>query len=151
MVHCIDPDCETNRERTTAGSCPKCGKDLRVIYSRAGKRFLGCSGYPNCTQTYPLPQFGKFAPTGDKCPDCGAPILQIWMRGQSWRSCTDMDCPSKGKDKKEGTKTKAAAKKKTTTKTAAKKATTAKKPAAKRSTTKKAVKPEAAATPQATE
>ncbi|HOL08300.1 MAG TPA: DNA topoisomerase, partial [Methanomassiliicoccaceae archaeon] len=51
---CLDPDCETNRERNIVGPCPKCGKDLRIIYSKAGKRFVGCSGYPECTQTYPL-------------------------------------------------------------------------------------------------
>ena len=53
QVHCLDPSCESNRERNTVGACPKCGKDLRVIFSRNGKRFLGCSGYPDCKQTYP--------------------------------------------------------------------------------------------------
>ena len=98
QVHCIDPTCESNRERNTVGSCPKCGKDLRIIFSRAGKRFLGCSGYPDCKQTYPLPQYGQFAATGEKCDACGAPMLQIWMRGQSWKSCVDMECPSKNKN-----------------------------------------------------
>jgi DNA topoisomerase-1 len=133
LVQCIDPDCESNRERTTAGTCPKCGKDLRVIYSRAGKRFLGCSGYPECDQTYPLPQYGKFAPTGEKCPDCGAPVLQIWMRGQSWRSCANMECKSKGK--------KAKAEKGAAAKTAAKKKAPAKKAAAKGPAKKAAAKP----------
>ena len=98
QVHCLDPSCESNRERNTVGACPKCGKDLRVIFSRNGKRFLGCSGYPDCKQTYPLPQYGQFAATGEKCETCGAPLLQIWMRGQTWKSCVDMDCPSKKKN-----------------------------------------------------
>ncbi len=120
QVQCLDPGCESNRERTVAGTCPKCGKDLRVLYSRAGKRFLGCSGYPECKQTYPLPQLGTFTATGDMCEQCGAPILQIWMRGQSWKSCADMDCPSKGTDKKESKK-KAAPKKGPSAKTSSKK------------------------------
>ncbi|NLT38380.1 MAG: DNA topoisomerase I [Methanomassiliicoccus sp.] len=98
QVHCIDPSCESNRERNTVGDCPKCGKDLRVIFSRAGKRFLGCSGYPECKQTYPLPQYGQFSATGEKCEACSAPMIQIWMRGQSWKSCVDMECPTKKKN-----------------------------------------------------
>ena len=144
-MHCIDPSCESNRDRNTVGSCPKCNKDLRVIFSRAGKRFLGCSGYPDCKQTYPLPQYGQFAATGEKCEACGAPMLQIWMRGQSWKSCVDMECPSKKKNGE--TKPKKAAVKKTVVKKATKSkkpsegegpATTAKK--AKASTAKKATK-----------
>ncbi|MBI0583243.1 MAG: DNA topoisomerase I [Methanomassiliicoccus sp.] len=162
QVHCLDPACESNRERTVAGTCPKCEKDLRVLYSRAGKRFLGCTGYPDCRQTYPLPQFGKFSATGDKCEHCGAPILQIWMRGQSWRSCADMDCPSKGKDKNGADGDKAAPKKKAAAKKPAKKApakaakegaetaskktaSTKKKAAAKKPAVKKAAKAETAA------
>jgi DNA topoisomerase-1 len=137
----------------TAGSCPHCGKDLRIIYSRAGKRFLGCSGYPDCKQTYPLPQYGKFAPTGDKCVSCGAPVLQIWMRGQSWKSCANMECPSKKKDTKEkkegGAAVKKVAAKAVTKKTAAKKTQTKKaapkKAPAKKAAVKKAAAPTAAA------
>jgi DNA topoisomerase-1 len=140
QVHCLDPACESNRERTTAGSCPKCGKDLRVIFSRAGKRFLGCSGYPDCKQTYPLPQYGKFAATGDKCEACGAPVLQLWMKGQTWKTCANMDCPSKKKDKNgEGAAAKKATKKAPTKKTtkkaavkAAPKKASVKKPAKKK-------------------
>ncbi len=143
---CLDPDCETNRERNIVGPCPKCGKDLRIIYSKAGKRFVGCSGYPECTQTYPLPQAGRFFATGDNCPECGAPILQISMRGRSWQSCADMNCPSRAKDS-ETANAKTSAKKSTKKATAKKGAKgTAKKTAAKGKgkTTKKA-KPEKAA------
>ncbi len=155
QVQCLDPACESNRERTTVGVCPKCGKDLRVLYSRAGKRFLGCSGYPDCKQTYPLPQFGKFSATGEKCEQCGAPVLQIWMRGQSWRSCADMDCPSKNKEKKEGAKKAAPKKKATASKTAAKettaKKTAVKKAAAKKPATKRSAKAEPAPAPATTQ
>ncbi len=152
-VQCIDPDCESNKEINTVGPCPKCGKDLRVIYSRAGKRFMGCSGYPDCTQTYPLPQGGRFFATGDNCPECGAPVLQISMRGRSWQSCADLNCPSRPANKKTAAgkaAKKPAAKKAATKKTTAKKATSkaaakkvdadgaeAEKPAAKRAASKK--------------
>jgi DNA topoisomerase-1 len=143
QVHCLDNACESNRERTTAGTCPQCGKDLRILYSRAGKRFLGCSGYPDCKKTYPLPQFGKFTATGEKCEHCGAPILQIWMRGQTWKTCADMDCPAKAKDKKAGGKddNKVAGKKKAPVRKATKKVPEGgQKKAVKKATPKKATK-----------
>ena len=139
-VQCLDPDCESNKEKNTVGPCPKCGKDLRVLYSRAGKRFMGCSGYPDCTQTYPLPQAGRFFATGENCPECGAPILQISMRGRSWQSCADMNCPSRASAKKEPAK-KAATKKTAAKKTGTKKATSGK------TTSKAAAKKAVAKTP----
>jgi DNA topoisomerase-1 len=45
--------------------CPECGKPLVIRYSRRGK-FIGCSGYPECTHTEPLTE-----PTGAACPTCG--------------------------------------------------------------------------------
>ncbi|NLK26051.1 MAG: topoisomerase I, partial [Euryarchaeota archaeon] len=119
IVHCLDPDCESNQERTKIGICPQCSNDLRVVYSRAGKRFIGCAGYPDCTQTYPLPQYGRFSADGETCPECGAPILLISMRGRAWQSCVNLDCPTRKKSKKKTTKKKTA-KKKTTKKTASK-------------------------------
>ncbi len=162
LVHCLDPGCESNRERMTAGSCPHCGKDLRIIYSRAGKRFLGCSGYPDCKQTYPLPQYGKFAPTGDKCEGCGAPVLQIWMRGQTWKSCANMDCPTKKKEGEKKSAPKKAAKKAPARKAAPKKTgaeeepakakkAPAKKVAVKKPAVKKKVVAKKAAPPMAVE
>jgi DNA topoisomerase-1 len=37
-------------QHTSSELCPKCGS---VMYIREGKygKFLGCSNYPNCTQT----------------------------------------------------------------------------------------------------
>ena len=99
LVHCLDPDCETNRSRTAVGKCPKCGKELRLIYSKNGKRFLGCSGYPACDRTYPLPQLGYLSGTGETCQECNAPILLIKMKGRSWSFCANIECPSKKRKK----------------------------------------------------
>ena len=118
-IQCLDPECESNLERTIVGKCPTCENDLRVIYSRAGKRFLGCTGYPECTQTYPLPQTGRFLVTDENCPECRAPIVQIAMRGQSWQSCADMNCPTR--------KTKKSTSKKKSTKSSKKSKSTASK------------------------
>ena len=68
------------KEQRTIGKCPSCGKSLVIRRSKNGKRFVGCSGYPKCKVTYPLPQKGKITPTGKVCPECGAPILRIGRR-----------------------------------------------------------------------
>ena len=103
-IQCIDPKCETNLERTTIGKCPDCGKDLRILISRNGKRFVGCSGYPNCTRTYPLYQRGKINILGEECPECGAPVIEILSGRRKTRMCINPDCPTnekKGTEKKE--------------------------------------------------
>ncbi|MBN2110835.1 MAG: topoisomerase DNA-binding C4 zinc finger domain-containing protein [Methanosarcinaceae archaeon] len=39
------------------GKCPECGRMLRIVKTENG-RFVGCSGYPECRKTYPLPKTG---------------------------------------------------------------------------------------------
>jgi DNA topoisomerase I len=95
--HCINPDCESNKQATSVGICPDCGATLRLLYSRAGKRFLGCSAYPNCRRTYPLPQFGALKMTGEVCDACKAPIALVINKGRPWRFCVDMECPKREK------------------------------------------------------
>jgi len=157
-VICIDPECETNRDSTTVGQCPLCGKDLRILYSRFGKQFIGCSGYPECKRTYPLPQLGTVYSTGNKCEVCGAPVMGV-KGPRSWQFCADMDCTSnkRAKKEKEGEEPKKTAAKKPVKKAAAKKApakkaadqgdeapakTTAAKKPVKKAPAKKKVKPE---------
>lgn len=76
------------------GKCPKCGGDLVVRYNRkTGKRFVGCSNWPNCDVTYPLLQRGEIVPTGKTCPECGnAPIVKIKERNREYEVCLDMNC-----------------------------------------------------------
>lgn len=95
--HCINPDCESNKQATSVGTCPECGANLRLLFSRAGKRFLGCSGYPACKRTYPLPQFGSLKMTGEVCDACRAPIALVMNKGRPWRFCVNMECPKREK------------------------------------------------------
>lgn len=58
--------------------CPKCGGKLVIRVSRKG-RFLGCSNYPTCTHTEPLPKNTEEKKTPEihpdaKCPKCGKPM-----------------------------------------------------------------------------
>ncbi len=79
------------------GDCPKCGKNkLRVIRSKTSrKRFVGCEGYPECDQTYPLPQKGDVIGTDEVCPLCRSPKVKILGGRRPWVLCLDPDCPSK--------------------------------------------------------
>src|SRR5262249_9752108 len=36
-------------------SCPECGAPMRVNFAR-GRSFLGCTNYPNCKGTKPIPE-----------------------------------------------------------------------------------------------
>lgn len=93
-IQCIDPKCETNTERTTLGKCPECGGDLRIRYSRNGKRFAGCSRFPECNRTFPLYQRGNITALGEGCQECGAPMIHLKDGKRSFRICIDPDCPS---------------------------------------------------------
>ncbi|MDE1856963.1 MAG: DNA topoisomerase I [Candidatus Micrarchaeota archaeon] len=68
---------EAQKESSIIGKCPKDGGDLRIIRSRAGKYFVGCSNYPKCTQTYSLPQNAKIIATGNTCEHCHTPIIKV--------------------------------------------------------------------------
>ncbi|MBO8173880.1 MAG: DNA topoisomerase I [Thermococcus sp.] len=83
-----------NNDEIIVGKCPKCGGDLVVRYNRkTGKRFVGCSNWPNCDVTYPLLQRGEIIPTGKVCPECGnAPIVKIREGKREYEVCLNMNC-----------------------------------------------------------
>ncbi|BAC44204.1 DNA topoisomerase I [Malacoplasma penetrans HF-2] len=72
--------------------CPKCGKDL--LYKRArrgGSKFIGCSGYPECTHLEPLEKPEELEIS---CPECGSKLLkrkskrqQVFVGCSSWPKC----------------------------------------------------------------
>jgi DNA topoisomerase-1 len=83
------------REDSVLGPCKKCGRKLVIKKARkSGKRFAGCEGYPECDQTYSLPQRGDIIPLGTLCDECGSPEIKVvGRRGRPWITCVDMDCP----------------------------------------------------------
>ncbi len=79
--------------KNTIGECHVDQKSLVIRRSRAGKRFVGCLGYPDCEQTYPLPQFGKIVAEPDPCPKCKAPVIKvIQAKKRPWMTCLNMEC-----------------------------------------------------------
>ena len=91
-IRCIDPKCKYNQNKDTMGKCPKDGGDLVIRQSRFGKRFLGCSNYPSCTVTYPLPQMGHIVYTGETCKFCNSPLLAVTRNKSRWVFCPKIDC-----------------------------------------------------------
>ncbi len=84
---------DAHKEQNTIGKCSKCGKDLVIRRSKKGKRFVGCSGYPDCKNTYSLPQRGKVVTTDKTCKKCDAPIVKIITKGKRpWTLCLKGDC-----------------------------------------------------------
>ena len=71
---------EAIERQNVVGKCPSCGGDMVIRISKNGKRFLGCSRYPSCKLTYPLPQKGVIIATDKKCKKCGAPIIMVGRR-----------------------------------------------------------------------
>jgi len=91
------------REDKIVGACPNCGSDLKIIRAKKSrKRFVGCTNYPDCSTSYPLPQYGEIVALGDTCEFCGSPKVKVMTgKRRPWILCIDPKCPSK--EKKEET------------------------------------------------
>ena len=104
---CVNPACTTNQEPDIkVGECAACAEagrhgDLIAHKSeKTGKRFIRCTNYDDCGTSYPLPQRGELHATGETCPECGAPIVEVTTARGPWRICVNMDCPTKEKQAK---------------------------------------------------
>ena len=99
---CVASECPTVREKSVIAACDRCGTgELRIIHSVRDKRFVGCSNYPQCDKSFPLPQRGLIVPTKGRCPACNQPIIHVIQRGRKpWVLCVNMDCPTKAGRKK---------------------------------------------------
>lgn len=90
------PECKNTKpmpEDEVKQPCPKCGGKLVKKTSKKGKKFYGCSNYPDCDFAAPG------IPTGEKCPECGSFIIS-GIRGRKY--CMNSECPTRQKkaDKK---------------------------------------------------
>lgn len=97
----------TQREREQLGLCPKCGKMLKIIFNpKTRKKFVGCGGYPECRNAYPLPS-GLIEPADKLCEHCKSPVIKVIRAGKRpFLMCLTVDCESKkdwGKKKEDKT------------------------------------------------
>ena len=72
------------------GTCEKCHSELIIRRGHRGSRFIGCSGYPECRFTLPLPRFGTVIVTDKTCEKHGMNHIRIINKGKRpW----DLGCP----------------------------------------------------------
>ena len=85
---------EALKNQNQMGKCPSCGKGNLVIRkSKRGKRFMACDAYPDCENTYPLPQYGAIKNHDDECKKCGGPqIVLVMNRRKPQEMCLFIDC-----------------------------------------------------------
>jgi DNA topoisomerase-1 len=84
---------EALREQRIVGNCSRCGSELLIMRSHRGKRFVGCSNFPKCRNSYPLPQRGKLDFLKGTCELCGAPMIKFGRgRGKKKEVCINIKC-----------------------------------------------------------
>ena len=88
------PECKNTRpmpEDEVKVPCPKCGAKLvKRAGKNGGRKFYGCSRYPECDFA------SSGLPTGEICPECGSYIIEGY-RGR--KMCMNLDCPTRAADK----------------------------------------------------
>ncbi|KYK29583.1 MAG: hypothetical protein AYK23_01585 [Candidatus Proteinoplasmatales archaeon SG8-5] len=92
---------EALREQMRLVECPDCDGDLVIRKSKRGKRFVGCTSYPDCERTYPLPQYGNIVLHEKRCTDCEGPQIKlIAKRRRPEVMCLDISCEANVRRKK---------------------------------------------------
>ncbi|MET1125117.1 MAG: DNA topoisomerase I [Archaeoglobaceae archaeon] len=75
------------RRDKIVGKCPECGGEL--VVKRKKKRFIGCSKYPDCSFTLPLPQKGSLVLTAKTCGKHEMREVKIREGRRTW----NLGCP----------------------------------------------------------
>lgn len=86
------PDCRNTKPllEPTGVGCPKCEGEMVLRRSKKGRKFYGCSKYPDC-------EFVTWdAPTQEKCKLCNGMMVEKNSRGnQKSLQCVNEECPGK--------------------------------------------------------
>lgn len=77
------------------GKCPSCESDMLIKTNmKSRSRFVGCKAYPECDNTYPLPD-GRVTPLEEPCETCGAPRITLQQfRAKPQDRCLNPECPT---------------------------------------------------------
>ncbi len=90
------------KEDLKVGKCTLEGCEGELVIrtsKKSKKRFVGCSAFPKCTNTFSLPQKGLILTTRDMCKSCQYPMVKVISKGKRpWELCINPECP--GKDEK---------------------------------------------------
>jgi len=75
------------------GACPDCGADedgeLAIKHLRSGSRLVGCTRYPDCDYSLPLPRRGDIEVTEEYCEEHDLPELVVHSGDDPW----ELGCP----------------------------------------------------------
>jgi DNA topoisomerase-1 len=86
------PDCKNTKPITEELDvpCPKCGGKILARRSKKGKKFFGCSNYPNCDFV------SWFEPVNEKCSVCGSFMVKKYNKTKGeFYECTNEACKNK--------------------------------------------------------
>lgn len=76
--------------------CPKCGKTIVAKKSKKGKKFFGCSGYPECDFV------SWYEPVKEKCPECDSYMVLKYSKSKGkYIQCSNTECGYKKEIKEE--------------------------------------------------
>jgi len=80
-------------EDEVIGVCPECGDDeggeLAIKHLRSGSRLVGCTRYPDCDYSLPLPRRGDIEVTDEYCDEHDLPELVVHSGDDPW----ELGCP----------------------------------------------------------
>ena len=94
------PQCKADEADETAdeviGACPACteadadsGGELAIKRLRSGSRLVGCTRYPDCEYSLPLPRRGEIEVTDERCEEHDLPHLRVHSGDEPW----ELGCP----------------------------------------------------------
>jgi len=91
------PQCQADaadeNEDEAIGPCPECGSEhggeLAVKHLRSGSRLAGCTHYPDCEYSLPLPRRGDIEVTDEYCDEHDLPALVVHSGDDPW----ELGCP----------------------------------------------------------
>ncbi|MFB6092234.1 MAG: DNA topoisomerase I [Haloquadratum sp.] len=80
-------------EDRVIGPCPECEEgELAIKRLRSGSRLVGCTRYPDCDYSLPLPRRGDVEVTDETCDEHDLPKLRITYDDEG-REPWDLGCP----------------------------------------------------------
>ncbi|MEF8779847.1 MAG: DNA topoisomerase [Haloferacaceae archaeon] len=91
------PQCRADEADETddevIGDCPECGEThggaLAIKQLRNGSRLVGCTRYPDCEYSLPLPRRGEIEVTDERCEEHDLPHLRVHSGDEPW----ELGCP----------------------------------------------------------
>src|SRR6056297_2016575 len=89
------PQCKADEagEGPILGECPDCGEEhdgeLAIKQLRNGSRLVGCTRYPDCDYSLPLPRRGEIEVTDERCEEHDLPHLRVHSGDDPW----ELGCP----------------------------------------------------------